>query len=171
MFRRAALLNEIHEFDEFDCGIPSLNFYLQDRALDSQMLGYARSYVIADSDFRVVGYCSLCGGMISRDNVPRQVAGHGAPINVPVVVLARLAVDKGYQGLGLGGDLLKYAFMMTVLSSNHVGASAMLVHAKNDNAESFYRKYGFRSAKNLERVMLCPMKDIIATLAAAEQDN
>jgi GNAT superfamily N-acetyltransferase len=171
MFRRATLLDTTHIFDEFDCGTPSLNIYLKDRAADSQAKGYARTYVIADRDFRVVGYCSLCSGMMSRDNVPRQVAAHGAPSDIPVVLLARLAVDKNYQGLRLGADLLKHAFLMAILSARSIGVSAMLVHAKDDRAASFYSKYGFRPAKNLERAMLCSIKDMVATLAAARPDE
>lgn len=167
MFRRATLLDAAHKFDEFDCGIPSLNIYLKVRAADSQAKGYARTYVIADQDFRVVGYCSLCSGMMSRDNVPRQVAAHGAPNDIPVVLLARLAVDQNYQGLRLGRDLLKHAFLMAVLSAKNIGVSAMLVHAKNEKAVSFYSKYGFRPAKNPERAMLCSIRDMVASLAAA----
>jgi GNAT superfamily N-acetyltransferase len=168
MFRRATLLDDAHKLDDFDCGTPSLNIYLKDRAADNQARGYTRSYVIADNDFRVVGYCSLCSGMMSRDNVPRQVAGHGAPNDIPVILLARLAVDKDYQGLRLGADLLKHAFMIAILSAENIGVSAMLVHAKDERAASFYGKYGFRPARNLERAMLCSIQDMVATLAVAK---
>ena len=167
MFRRATPLNDAHKLDDFDCGTPSLNVYLKVRAAESQARGYARTYVIAAEDFRVVGYSSLCSGMVSRDNVPRQVAGHGAPSDIPVVLLARLAVDKDYQGQRLGADLLKHAFMMAILSAENIGVSAMLVHAKDERAARFYSKYGFRPARNLERAMLCSIKDMIATFAAA----
>ncbi|MGV3550172.1 GNAT family N-acetyltransferase [Rhizobium sp.] len=162
-------MNEAHKLDDFDCGAAVLNVYLQDRALDNQVRGYANTYVIADDNFRVVGYCSLCSSMIGREHVPRQIAGHGAPENIPVVLLARLAVDKDYQGQKLGADLLKHAFLKSILSVRSIGASAMLVHAKDEKAANFYRKYGFRPAKNFERAMLYPIKDIIASLAAVKR--
>ena len=136
--------------------------------MDNQVRGYANTYVIADNAFRVAGYCSLCSAMIGREHVPRQIAGHGAPDNIPVVLLARLAVDKDCQGQRLGSDLLKHAFFKAVQSVRNIGASAMLVHAKDENAANFYRKYGFRPAKNLERAMLCSIKDIVAALAASK---
>lgn len=139
--------------------------------MDNQDEGYARTYVVADTDFRVVGYCSLCGSMISRAHVPRQIAGHGAPNDIPVVLLARLAVDREYQGLRLGADLLKYAFQIAMLSADRIGVRAMLVHAKDDDAMRFYRKYKFRETKNLERAMLCSIKDIAAALAAAKSGD
>ena len=69
--------------------------------------------------------------------------------------------------MGLGADLLRHAFQMAMLASGKIGMSAMLVHAKDEKAASFYAKYRFRSAKNLERVMLCSIKDMIAAFAAA----
>jgi GNAT superfamily N-acetyltransferase len=171
MFRRPTALSSTQVLDEFDCGATALNLYLTDRALGNQDEGYTRTYVIADKDFRVVGYCSLCGSMISRMNTPRQIAGHGAPNDIPVVLLGRLAVHKHYQGVGLGADLLRYAFQMAMLSAERIGIRAMLVHAKDDHAAHFYGKYKFRAAKNMDRAMLCSIKDIATSLAAAKLDQ
>lgn len=171
MFRRATLLDEAHKLDDFDRGEPGLNDYLEDRAMGNQDEGYARTYVIANSDFGVVGYCSLCSSMISRANAPRQSAGHGAPNDIPVVHLARLAVDKDHQGAGPGAELLKYALQTTLLYAEKIGVRAMLVHAKNESAASFYGRYKFRAARNLERAMLCSVKDIAASLAVAKLEN
>jgi GNAT superfamily N-acetyltransferase len=162
-------LSEHHRIDGFDCGKPDLNVYLAERARESQRDGYARTYVISDADQLVVGYYSVCSSMISRNVAPRQIAGHGAPRDIPVILLARLAVDGAYQGLGLGGDLLKHAMQMATLSAERVGVRAMLVHALDDDAERFYRKYNFRPARELDRTLLRSLNDIATSLQVARE--
>lgn len=171
MFRRPELLSELHQLDRFDCGKPELNDYLVRLATDSQRDGYARTYVISDADRRVAGYYSICSSMISRHVAPRQIAGHGAPRDIPVILLARLAVDSAYQGHGLGGDLLKHAMQMAVLSAERLGVRAMLVHALDDDAERFYRRYNFRPAKELERTLLRSLGHIVASMRAAHEQQ
>jgi GNAT superfamily N-acetyltransferase len=171
MFHRPALLAQRHVADDFDCGKVELNAYLVDRAMFNQIEGYARTYVVADADDRIVGYYSICNSMIGRDHVTRQIAGHGAPGNIPVALLARLAIDRSAQGGGLGGLLLRHAFETAVLSAESVGSRAILVHALDDAAQRFYLHYGFRPAKNAERTLLRSLKDIAASLAATRLDK
>jgi GNAT superfamily N-acetyltransferase len=167
MYRRPVPLAENHRTDDFDSGKPALDAFLKDMALYNQQQGYTRTFVIADRDFRVAGYHSLCAGMISRNHAPRQVKGHNAPGEIPVALLARLAVDKQHQGRGLGKALLKNALMAVVSTSQLVAFRAVMVHALDDDAERFYRQFGFRSAKGLERTLLLPTKDIVVSLAQA----
>jgi predicted N-acetyltransferase YhbS len=167
MFRKPAPLAENHSLDDFDSGKPALDVFLKDMALYNQMQGYTRTFVVATADFHVVGYHSLCAGMISRENTPRQVKGHNAPGEIPVALLARLAVDRRHQNMGLGKALLKNALMSVVSSSQLVAFRAVMVHALDDEAETFYARFGFRSAKGLERTMLLSTKDIVASLAQA----
>lgn len=166
MFRKPAPLTENHLTGDFDSGKPALDAFLKDMALYNQQQGYSRTFVIADADFRVVGYHSLCAGMISRENAPRQVKGHKAPGEIPVALLARLAVDRGHQRQGLGGALLKNALMAVISSAQIVAFRAVMVHALDDEAETFYRQYGFRAAKGLERTLLLPVRDIAASVNA-----
>lgn len=167
MFRKPAPLTENHRTDKFVSGKPTLDAFLKDMALYNQQQGYTRTFVIADKDFQVVGYHSLCAGMISRQNAPRQVKGHNAPGEIPVALLARLAVDARYQGQGLGAALIKNALLSVISTSQIVAFRAVMVHALDDEAERFYLKYGFRGAKGLERTLLLPTKDIAAALGAA----
>lgn len=167
-FRRPAPLTERHHVDDFDSGRPELDDYLKTLALHNQQQGYSRTFVICDADNRVVAYHALCAGMISRENTPRQVAGHGAPREIPVALLARLAVDRRYQGQGLGGALFKNACLAVISSSQLVAFRAVMVHALDDEAEAFYLRYGFRRAKGLERTLLLPTKDIAVSLQATE---
>lgn len=167
MFRKPAPLTNIHRIEDFESGKPPLDSFLRDMALYNQQQGYTRNFVIADADFRVVGYHSLCAGMISRENAPRQVKGNPAPGEIPVALLARLAVDRRYQGQGLGGALLKNALMAAISSAQIVAFRAVMVHVLDDDAESFYQRYGFRAAKGLPRTLLLPVKDIVVAVEAA----
>lgn len=168
MFRRPVLLADRHIVDDFDCGKSELNTYLVERALFNQIEGYARTYVVSDERDRVAGYYSICSSMIGRANVPRQIGGHGAPGNIPVLLLARLAVDRSARGEGLGALLLRHALETAVLSAETVGSRAVLVHAIDDEAQRFYLRYGFRPARGLERTLLRSLKDIAASMAAAK---
>jgi ribosomal protein S18 acetylase RimI-like enzyme len=167
MFRKPAPLSDLHKFDGFDSGKPELDSFLFNMAQYNQREGHSRTFVIADADYNVVGYHSLCAGMISRNNTPRQVGGHGAPRDIPVALLARLAVDRKFQRNGLGGALLRNAFNAVVSSAQLVAFRAVMVHALDAEAASFYERYGFKAAKNLERTLLKPVPDIIASLEAA----
>jgi GNAT superfamily N-acetyltransferase len=160
MLRRPAAIGPQHRLDHFDSGKPELNAYLTEMALHNHNALHARTFVIADQDFAVAGYYALCAGMISRKDAPRQVAGHRAPREIPVALLARLAVDQRYHGQGLGKALLKSALLSVLASADHIAFRAVMVHAIDDEAAGFYQKYGFRSAKGLERTLLLPLQDI-----------
>lgn len=164
-FRKPALLQPHHGLEAFDCGQLSLDTFLKTVALHNQMQGYSRTYVVADREFAVVGYHSLCAGMISREQSPRQVKGHGAPREIPVALLARLAVTRSMQGKGLGSELLRHALLSVLSTSETIAFRAVMVHALDDEAARFYGRYGFRPAKGLERTLLLPVKDIVAALS------
>ena len=170
MFRRPAPLSASHELADFNCGNVDLNSFLFDRALASQREGFSRTYVVADKQLRVVGYYSVCSSMIGRGFVPRQIGGHGAPRDIPVILLARLAIDTLYQGQGLGAELLKHAMQMAVLSSETIGVRAVLVHAVDDAAERFYRKFNFRAAKGPDRILLRGLDDIAISMRTEQAD-
>jgi GNAT superfamily N-acetyltransferase len=166
MFRRPAPLSESHDQVDFDCGNVDLNTFLIQRAMTNQHNGYSRTYVVAEKGQRVVGYYSVCSSVIGRNLVPRQIGGHGAPSDIPVVLLGRLAVDRRFQGQNLGADLLRHAMQMAVLSSETIGVRALLVHAIDDAAARFYQKYNFRPAKDLDRTLLRTLQDISISMQA-----
>src|SRR5262245_41682990 len=137
------LLTKDHDRNSFDCGMPALNDYLKKYALQNQKKYAARTYVATRGNRIVVGYYSLAYGSVSLEEAPQGVKS-GLPRHpIPVILLARLAVDSTEQGRGLGPALLKDALLRTLQAAEIAGLRAMLVHAKNDSAKRFYEKYGF----------------------------
>ena len=139
------LLTPAHVLDAFDCGEPSLNEWLKRRALSNHMNGASRTYVLADENARVVGYYALAAGAVSHRDATSNVR-RNMPDPVPVLVLARLAIDLSRQGQQWGSTLLKDAVQRTYAVSNQAGIRALLVHALNDRAKAFYEGYGFTTS-------------------------
>jgi GNAT superfamily N-acetyltransferase len=135
-------------------------------ALYNQVQGYSRTFVIADENYHAVGYHSLCAGMIHRNDVSRSIKGSQAPAELPVAVLARLAVTREHHGRGLGPALLKNALISIVSAAQVVAFRGVVVHAIDDDAMSFYTKYHFQETKGMERRLILPARDIVASLAA-----
>ena len=132
-----------HRLDDFDCGEAVLDDWLKRRALANQASGASRTFVVTDQDGRVRGYYAMAAGAVSQ-----QLATSGVrrdmPDPVPVMVLARLAVDRTVQGLHLGASLLQDAVNRAVAVSQNAGVRALLVHALHEQAKQFYEHYGFQ---------------------------
>jgi GNAT superfamily N-acetyltransferase len=164
-YRKPAPISEQHIIDGFSTGKPSLDEWLRDMALYNQTQGYTRTFVIADEHYHVVGYHSLCAGMIHRNDVSRAAKGSKAPQELPVAVLARLAVTEPHQGQGLGTALLKNALISIVSAAQLVAFRGVVVHAIDDGAMKFYKKFHFQETKGMERRLILPTRDIVASLA------
>lgn len=168
-YRRPAPISEGHVTSDFHCGEATLDAWLREMALYNQTRQYTRTFVIADEDYNVVGYHSLCAGMIHRNDVPRSVKGGRAPNEIPVALLARLAVDKRHQGRNLGGALMRNALQSAVSAGQVVAFRTVMVDAISEQAVKFYAKYGFRPTRISPSKLILPMKDIIASLEEASQ--
>ena len=119
--------------ESFDCGQPALNQFLQRFALVNQKSYSAQTYVCWHTGV-VVGFYSLTVGSAKPATAAPRVV-KGIPQHpVPVMILARLAVDLGHQGVGLGKALLKDALKRTAQAADIAGIRALLVHAKDDTA-------------------------------------
>ena len=164
-YRKPTPITEKHVLAGFDSGKPPLDKWLKEMALYNQAQGYTRTFVIADEHHHVVGYHSLCAGIIHRDHVSRSIKGSQAPAELPVAVLARLAVTKAHQGKKLGPALLKNALLSIVSAAQLVAFRGVVVHAIDDDAMSFYTKYHFQETAGMERRLILPTKDIVASLA------
>lgn len=131
-------------------------------ALQNHKNRSARTYVTT-RDKRVLGYYTLAAGSVGREEVPARVAKGLGKYPVPIVLLARLAVDRSEQGKGLGAALLKDALLRAVQAADVVGCRAVLVHAKDQAAQAFYRKFDFEASPIDELHLYLLIKDIEAT--------
>ena len=138
-------LNIDHRLDEFTCGDAVLDDWLRRRALANQVSGASRTFVVVDPDRHVFGYYAMAAGAVSHQDATSAVR-RNMPDPVPVMVLARLAVDIRAQGLKLGGALLQDAVNRAVAVSQNAGVRALLVHALHDRAKAFYEHYGFQAS-------------------------
>ncbi len=134
-----------HVLAEFECGEASLDEWLKRRALANQQTGASRTFVVADHDGRVYGYYAMAAGAVSHQAATGGVR-RNRPDPVPVMVLARLAVDRRAQGTKLGAALLQGAVNRAVAVSQNAGVRALLVHAFDDRAKQFYEHYGFQES-------------------------
>jgi predicted N-acetyltransferase YhbS len=143
--RTPVLLNKDHDRSLFNCGVEVLNTYLQRYALQNQERDASRTYV-ATRGGRIVGYYTLAYGSVSYEDAPSKIKKHMAKHPIPVILLARLAVDLTERGAGLGKGLLKDALLRTLQAAEIAGLRAMLVHAKDNEAKAFYERFGFESS-------------------------
>lgn len=134
-----------HCFGDFSCGEPILDEWLKRRAMANQVRGASRTFVVADKEGCVYGYYAMAAGAVSQQAATGGVR-RNMPDPVPVMILARLAVDHRAQGIRLGGALLLDAVNRAVNVSQNTGVRALLVHALHDRAKLFYEHYGFQSS-------------------------
>lgn len=133
-----------HSTARFDCGSAALDGFLAKHALASQASGGARTYV-ALARGEIVGYYSLAVGAVVHAEAPERLARGLARHPIPVMILARLATARAWQGRGIGAGLLKDALRRTLAAADIAGIRAVVVHAKNDAAREFYAHFGFQS--------------------------
>jgi len=138
-------LDASHGLDDFHCGEPTLDDWLKRRALANQMSGASRTFVVTDRQGRVYGYHALAAGVVAHQAATSNVR-RNMPDPVPVMVLARLAVDHRAQGIKLGAALLQDAVNRAVAVSQNAGVRALPVHALHDRAKQFYEHYGFQAS-------------------------
>lgn len=132
---------EHHEIRDFDCGEPSLNDWLKNRALKNERAGASRTYVVCRGQV-VVGYYCLAAGAIARDDAPK-VMRRNMPDPIPILVMGRLAIDHRYQNQGIGRALLRDAVLRAIQTASIIGVTALLVHAISEEAKRFYLSRGF----------------------------
>lgn len=135
------LLQDRHDLEPFQSGIASLDDWLKRRARANQAGGASRSYVIATGN-RVIGYYCLSSGAIAAIEAPGKVR-RNMPDPIPMAVLGRLAIDREWQGRGIGVALLQDAVLRTAQAAEILGIRGLLVHAISDEAKTFYEHHGF----------------------------
>lgn len=153
-------LSAEHDPSAFDCGEPALNEWLQHRALKNESR-FSRTYVVCEGK-RVVAYFCISAGAVQRAAAPGRIR-RNAPDTIPVSVIGRLAVDRGYGGKGLGADILSDALRRIAVASQSIGIGAVLVHAKDDEAKRFYMKCAeFIEYPEDSRTLFLPIETVVA---------
>lgn len=156
-------LQRSHKLDEFDCGQEALNRFLIRHALQNQQAEASQTYV-ALADGQVVGYYTLVVGEVAFESAHERLTKGLARHPVPIMLLARLAIVTSWQGKGLGSGLLKDAMQRTVQAADIAGIRAFAVHAKDDEAKSFYEHFGFTPLPSDAYHLFRLLKDVRAGL-------
>ena len=148
-----------HDVSNFDCGKQELTDWMRRYALQNQQAGAARVYVVHRAG-RVVGYYALAAGSVEPEEAPERAKKGLARHPIPVILLARLAVDVSEQGQGLGAALLKDALSRSASAADEIGARAVLVHAKDGEAQGFYLHFDFEPSPTDPLHLFLLMKDL-----------
>jgi GNAT superfamily N-acetyltransferase len=156
-------LRRNHLLDDFDCGKDELNRFLKLQAWSTQQGQSAQTYVLA-KDSVVLGFYSLAAGAVTHDEATDRVRKGQARHPIPVILLARLAVDLSMQIRGLGPALLKDALLRAAQAADTIGARAVLVHAKDDDAKGFYAHFDFEPSPSDPYHLLLIMKDVLKNI-------
>jgi len=163
---RLLRLDDSHAVEAFASGRTELDDWLKRHALAAQQMDSARTFVAVRSG-RVVGYFSLTMGSVAREGAPKRLVRGMPAYPVPMVLLARLAVDRSEQGAGLGARLLADALRMAVSAGAAAAARLIVVDALDEQAAGFYRRHGFIAHLDNPLRLFRRMKDVRASLDAA----
>ena len=154
------LLAGEHRLEAFDCGSGPLNDWLVQRALRNQSSGTSRTWVVVEvGTGQVVAFYASSTASILRSSAPKRI-GRNQPEEMPALLLARMGVDSRHQSRGLGAALLKHFMLKAVEVAQSVGVRVLLIHAKDDNAKSFYEHYGFVESPLDPLVMMMLLTDL-----------
>ena len=138
-------LEEPDSVESFYCGDESLNNYLQRHAWNNQQKSSIGVTYVAVEELApraVIGYFTLATSSVPRDSLPKKYVRGLPAYEVPMILLARLAVDRRFGGRGLGGALLSEALKISLNVSEQVGCRCVIVDAY-PAALDWYQRYGF----------------------------
>jgi GNAT superfamily N-acetyltransferase len=158
-------LTVAHDLSAFDCGELALNDWLRHRALKNESR-FSRTYVVCEGN-RVAAYYCISAGAVERMAAPGKVR-RNAPDTIPVSVIGRLAVSRDYAGRGLGADILADALRRVAIASQSIGIAAVLVQAKDEAANRFYKRCAeFIEYPEDSRTLFLPIETVVAGLSQA----
>ncbi len=154
------LLAGEHVLEGFDCGKPALNEWLIRHALNNQASGTSRTWVVFEAGSRdVVAFYASAIASILRSSTPKGMR-RNQPEEMPAILLARMAVDSRHKGRGLGAALLKHFTLKALEVAQSVGVRVLLIHAKDDEAKTFYSHYGYVESPFDPLVLMMLLRDV-----------
>lgn len=154
-----------HDLEGFDCGKDDLSAWLREHARSAACQG-TRTYLLVDAEGIAAGYFSLAAHLVRRDAMPGRV-GRGAPREIPAILLAKLALDRRYQGRGLGTELLVRALERAVVAARLAGGKVIVVDAVDDDAARFYGAHDFEAIPGDPRRLVAKISSVAAALDLA----
>ncbi len=157
--RRIEKLRRDHPVEAFDCGREELNRYLARYAWQNQQAGAAQTYVGIVGE-AIVGYHTLAVGHVTLEDAPQRLTKGLAKHPVPIMLLARLAIDRRWQGQGVGKALLRDAMQRTLQAADIAGIRAFAVHAKDEEARRFYEHFDFMPSPTDPLHLFVLLKDV-----------
>lgn len=159
---RIAPLEKSHDRSLFACGSAPLDRYLQLQAGQDADKRVAAPFVLTEPPARrVLGYYTLSASVINLTDLPGELAKKLPRYpQVPVTLLGRLAVDQVMKGRGVGAFLLMDALRRSLQAATEIAAMAVLVDAKDEAAETFYRRFSFQPLQLHPRRLFLPMRTI-----------
>lgn len=155
------LLNENSCIQTFDCGEIQLNSYLRDLALLFQNRHFGVTVTFFeknDQDKKIIGFYTLCPACIQLDLLPKKILTGPKPNPIPAFRICRLAVDKCFQGKGIGQIIFIHALKKCVDQANQIGGSVIVLDAKHDKVKTFYERFGFISIPNNPLILVQTIK-------------
>ncbi len=160
-------LEKAHDRKFFDCGHEDLNRYLREQARQDAEKHVAAPFVLTQpGSARVLGFYTLSSSIISVDELPpdlmKRVPHYG---QLPVALLGRLAVDRSVGGRGVGEFLLVDALRRSLEAARQIAVMAVIVDAKDERVESFYRHFDFQPFQQTPRRLFLPMGRIAKLFA------
>lgn len=154
-------LNRAHKRDDFCCGKEPLDKFLRLLVGQYERRQLGRTFVaVRPAEKRVHGYYTLASSSVSFQNIPEAIAKKLPRHPVPVVLLARLAVDQKVQGAGLGQLLLLDALQRCLNLSAELGIHAVEVQAVDAEAKRFYQSYGFVALEDDDLHLYLPIRTV-----------
>ena len=152
--------------DSFDCGVADQNEYLRRHARQNHDKGSARCFVAVQLE-RVIGYYCISMSEIAFECLPESERKGLPRYPAPSMLIGQFAVDKTYQGRGVGKELLFHAIGKAIEFSSEIGILAIRVDANSQRARDFYLKYGFKDYENNAQnglfPLLLPMSVVLKT--------
>ena len=160
-------LRDLHDLADFDSGVAQLDEWLKRRARANQASGASRCYVVCAGN-RVVAFYALASGAVTLTETPGRFR-RNMPDPIPVAVLGRLAIDRSWQGKGLGRALVRDAGLRLLNAAEIVGIRGMVVHAISEEARSFYLALGFDPSPLDPMTLMVRLQDVAAALSRGSQ--
>jgi predicted GNAT family N-acyltransferase len=148
----------LHDRTAFHCGVPALDDYLHKYAAQQNAKGISTVFVLIDDTepSKILGFYTLSAAQIAVQQISEAERKKLPRYPVPCFRMGRLARAIQSRGAGFGEILIGCAVGRCLHARTLVGAYALLVDAKDENAKSFYERYGFNPCVDSSMTLYLP---------------